>query len=119
MDQICRAGRGTLGGGLVKCMITDTRTSDDTAICDRVTALGQVQHAKSRAQGRAQVDDFERRYSIAQASMLTMQVECTDLEEKVEDISSACKEAALQFDRARGTLDKFQAQAQHFFNQGK
>ncbi len=118
MDQICRAGRGTLGGGLVKCMITDTRTSDDTAICERASTLAQVQHAKSKA-CKAQVQDLEGRYNTAQASMLTMRAECADLVDKVDKIKAEYQDAALQFERASQTLDKFKAHAHHFFNQGK
>lgn len=115
MDQICRVGRGTLGGGLVKCMITDTRTSDDTAICERASTLAQVQHAKSKSQVR----DLEGRYNTAQTSMLTMRAECTDLVDKVGKIKAEYQDAASQFERASQTLDKFKAHAQHFFNQGK
>ena len=41
------------------------------------------------------------------------------MNDKQEKIVAAHKESVLQFDRAKQTLDKFKAQAQHFFNQGK
>ncbi|KAL7540059.1 hypothetical protein ACHAXR_010929 [Thalassiosira sp. AJA248-18] len=113
LDQIGRVGRGALGGGLVKCMITDTRTSDDTAISERSSTFVQVQLAKSKAR----VEDIERRYTSACATMSTLQAECTLLKEKGEKIAAAHKEAGLQFEKATHTLNKFKAQAQHFFNQ--
>jgi len=113
LDQIGRAGRGALGGGLVKCMITDTRTSDDTAILERAETLAQVQVSKSKAH----VEEIERSYTDSCAVMSTLQGDCTLLMEKEGKIATAHKEAALQFERAKQTLDKFKAQAQHFFNQ--
>jgi hypothetical protein len=115
MDQICLGGRGTLSGGLVKCMITDTRTSEDTAVSERANILAQVQHAK----GRTRVEDLERRYNAAQAAMLTLQRECTDLVDKVDKASAEYQDAALESEQAKQAFDMFKAQAQHFFNQGK
>ena len=115
MDQVCLAGRGTLRGGLVKCMITDTRTGDDTAISDRATILAQVQHSKKRAR----VEDLERRCNVAKVALSTLQAECTDLVDKLDKISAKYQDEVLEFERAKQTFDKFKTQAQHFFNQGK
>lgn len=140
---------GALGGGLVKCMMwvdfclilwpksnseciftrnllchltldnpsrsTDTRTSDDTAIAERSSILAQVQVSKSKSR----VEEIERRYNSVCSSMQALQAELTLITEKEEKIAAAHKEATLQFDRATQTLNKFKAQAQHFFNIGK
>mmetsp|Transcript_7558 Transcript_7558/g.13621 ORF Transcript_7558/g.13621 Transcript_7558/m.13621 type:complete len:923 (+) Transcript_7558:18-2786(+) len=112
-DQIGRAGRGALGGGLIKCMITDTRTSEDTAICERAGTLAQVQVAKSKAH----VEEIERQYANSSAVVANLHAECALVMEKEEKIAVAHKDAVLQHERAKQTLDKFKAQAQHFFNQ--
>jgi chromosome segregation ATPase len=96
-------------------MITDTRTSEDTAVSERANILAQVQHAK----GRTRVEDLERRYNAAQAAMLTLQRECTDLVDKVDKASAEYQDAALESEQAKQAFDMFKAQAQHFFNQGK
>lgn len=77
--------------------------------------LAQIQLAK----GRARVEDLERRYNAAQAAMLTLQKECTDLVEKVDKTSAEYQDAAMEFEQATQAFDMFKAQAQHFFNQGK
>ena len=115
MNQIGCAELGSLGGGLVKCVITDTRTSEQNAISERASILAQVQDAKSGAHLKA-IDD---RYSKACATMSALQAECTNLIENVGGMSSAHKEATLQLENATQTLEKFKTQAQHFFNLGK
>lgn len=115
LNQIGGVGRGALTGGLCKCMITDTRTSDDTAFVDRTETFSKVKVAKNKAQ----VEEISLRYKNALNAMSTLQSECTLLAEREEKIAAAHKDAALQFERAKQTLDKFKNQAQHFFNQGK
>ncbi|KAL7550500.1 hypothetical protein ACHAWF_013723 [Thalassiosira exigua] len=110
-DQICR--RGALGGGLVKCMITDTRTSEDTATQDRAATFAQVRIAKRRSR----LEEIEHRYNNACNLLQNLQAEATVLMEKEGKLAAAHKEAALGFERAKQTLDKFKAQAQHFFRQ--
>ena len=114
MEQM-GADPGSMCGGIVKCIITDTRTSEETAVSERASALAHVQAAKCEAH----VKNIDDRYANVCASMSKMQTECAQLIENVGEISAAHKEAASQLEKATQTFGKFKTQAQHFFNQGK
>ncbi len=109
------ADTGSMNGGLIKCIITDTRTSEDTAACERVNALANVQAAKCEAH----VKDINDRYASVCAAISTLQAECAHLIENVGEKSAAHKEATLQLEKATQTFGKFKTQAKHFFNEGK
>lgn len=93
-------GQGALGGGLIRCMITDARTSEDTAISDRAATLVQVQATKKKGY----IDQIERRYTMSCTAMSNLQAECSLVMEKEEKIAAAHKEAVVQFERAKQTL---------------
>ena len=112
-DLIGRAGRGGIGGGLAKCMITDSRTSEESASSERAAMLVQVQAARRKSQE----EGIERQYSQTCSAISTLQTESALLVEKEQKIAAAHKEAVLQFERAKQTLYKFRNQARSFFNQ--
>ena len=112
-DELGEAGRGLLSGGLVKCVITDTRVSEDTAAHERADAFEQVVQAESTTN----VDDIERRYKNTCALMSSLKSECSSLMEKEEQLVLDHKMAALELDRSVAIMNKFKAQAQNFFNQ--
>ena len=114
MDPICRDGRGMLRGGLVKCMITDLRTSDDIAISERASTFSQVQRANSNAH-KSDIDSIERRHNTALVAMSSMQAEYADLKDKWDKISVIHKETMVQLERDCQQLEKFKAQAHNFF----
>ena len=114
MDPICRDGRGMLRGGLVKCMITDLRTSDDIAISERASTFSQVQRANSNAH-KSDIDSIERRHNTALVAMSSMQAEYADLKDKWDKISVIHKETMVQLERDCQQLEKFKAQAHIFF----
>jgi hypothetical protein len=114
VDQM-GADPGSMCGGLIKCIITDTRTSDEIASSERASALAHVQAAKCEAH----VKDIDDRYANVCAAMSALQSECAHLIEIVGDMSAAHKEATLQLEKATQTFGKFKSQAKPFFNEGK
>lgn len=113
MDQICRDLRGMLRCGLIKCMITDLRTSDDIAICERASTFSQVQRANSNTH-KSDTDSIERQLNSALVALSSMQAEYADLKDKRDKISIIHNEAVLQLERDCQQLD-FKAQAHTFF----
>jgi hypothetical protein len=116
MDQICRDGHGMLRGGLVKCMITDLRTSEDIAISERAKTFSQIQRANSNAH-KSDMDSIERRLNNALVALKSMQAEYTDVKDKRDKLFAIHNEAVLQLELDCQQLDKFKAQAHNFFEQ--
>jgi hypothetical protein len=102
-DQIGAEGRKALGGGLVKCTITDTMSSDDTAALERAEILCQVQD--KRRQGY--IEEIERRYTNTCTSIANEQAESTVLMEKEAKLLQIHGETLIQYDRANGKLATF------------
>lgn len=113
IEELGESGRGLLSGGLVKCVVTDTRVSEDTAAHERADAFDQVVQAESSTN----VDDIERRYRNSCAQMSSLKSECLLLMEKEEQLVLDHKKAALELDRSVAIMNKFKAQAHNFFNQ--
>lgn len=100
------------GGGLIKCMITDTRTGESSARADRSSTMATIKEEKSKLI----LEEIQRKQNNVCSAISSLQADCTLLKEKEEKFAAAYTEAALQFEKATQTLNKFKAQAQHFFN---
>lgn len=59
----CSAGHGVLDGGLVKCMVTDTRTGEETAMCERGEALKKVEGEKFLSHSISHIQECEKAFN--------------------------------------------------------
>ncbi len=100
-----------LDGGLVKCMITDTRTSHDNASRDRAQSYPTVQ-ANARS---AYINSVTKRVTgnNARIEELESDIEVLSLREK--KIDQAHRVAVQRFEQSKAIMDDLKVKVQQFF----
>jgi len=104
---------GLFDGGLVKCLVTDMRTSESTAKRERVEAFVTTKNIMSSRTSEEIERDYARSLSIFQDA--EKEYNAAIIAE--ESVLKSHKEAIQQHDKAKATLEKFKAEAQRYFNQ--
>jgi len=89
------------GSALVKCLITDSRVSEDTAACERADAFVRNQEVG--------IEELERRYNDTQRAISTIQGECSLLIEKEDKLKVAHHEAVLELQKSDEGINKIKA----------
>ena len=89
------------GSALVKCLITDSRVSEDTAACERSDAFARNQEVG--------IEVLESRYNDAQRAISTLQGECSLLIEKEDKLKVAHHEAVLELQKSDEGMNKVKA----------
>ena len=89
------------GSALVKCLITDSRVSEDTAACERSDAFARNQEVG--------IEVLESRYNDAQRAISTLQGECSLLIEKEDKLKVAHHEAVLELQKSDEGMNKIKA----------
>jgi hypothetical protein len=107
------SGKKDLDGGLVRCMITDCRTSEDTAICDRAEAF--IYHLASKSE--AEIDQLTQQYAVMKKQISDVSQEYKTAVKYEESAVAAEKEAADAHELSRQTWARFKSQAQNFFKE--
>jgi len=102
MGEIPRLENLKLSGtALVKCLITDSRVSEDTAACERADAFVRSQDVG--------IEELERRYNDTQRAISTLQGECSLLIEKEDKLKVAHHEAVLELQKSDEGINKIKA----------
>ena len=89
------------GSALVKCLITDSRVSEDTAACERADAFVRSQDVG--------IEELERRYNDTQRAISSLQGECSLLIEKEDKLKVAHHEAVLELQKSDESINKIKA----------
>jgi len=89
------------GTALVKCLITDSRVSEDTAACERSDAFVRSQDVG--------LEELERHYNDAQQAISSLQGECSLLIEKEDKLKVAHHEAVLELQKSDEGINKIKA----------
>jgi len=102
MGEIPRLENLKLSGtALVKCLITDSRVSEDTAACERADAFVRSQDVG--------LEELERHYNDAQRAISSLQGECSLLIEKEDKLKVAHHEAVLELQKSDEGINKIKA----------
>ncbi len=104
---------GVFEGGLVKCLVTDMRTSESTAQRERGEALVKTVSVTSSRM----LEEFEMDYARALSIFQDAEKEYNAAIIAEESFLKSHKDAIQQHEKAKATLEKFKAEAQRYFNQ--
>ena len=105
------ASQKLLDGGLVKCMITDTRTSQESAISDRAQSYPTIQASSSSAH----IENVAKRVAIANTRTEDLESAIRVLSLREQKIAQAHRDATQHLERAKATMDKLKLQVQQYF----
>eukprot|EP00985_Skeletonema_marinoi_P018931 scaffold10711_cov177-Skeletonema_marinoi.AAC.1 len=100
-----------LDGGLVKCMITDTRTSQETAISDRAQSYPKIQ----KLANIARIENATKLVASYSTRMDELESDINTLSLREEKIAQAHKDATQLLERSKATMDKLKLHLQQFF----
>eukprot|EP00984_Skeletonema_dohrnii_P037633 scaffold39894_cov133-Skeletonema_dohrnii-CCMP3373.AAC.3 len=100
-----------LDGGLVKCMITDTRTSQETAISDRAHSYPKIQ----KLANIARIENATKLVASYSTRMEELGSDINTLSLREEKIAQAHKDATQLLERSKATMDKLKLHLQQFF----
>eukprot|EP00970_Alexandrium_tamarense_P005592 scaffold907_cov167-Alexandrium_tamarense.AAC.2 len=111
-DEIDITGQGDFDG-IVKCMVTDTRTGEAAAIRERSEALTNQQDASSKST----MEILETKHASACSVLTNLASEYKIASEEEDKLATAHTDAVKLHEKALSTLQKFKVQAQNFFQQ--
>ena len=100
-----------LDGGLVKCMITDTRTSQETATRDRALSYPRIQ----KLANTASIENANQLKASYSTRTEELESDITNLSLREQKIALAHREAAQNLERSKAAMDKLKIHVQQFF----
>jgi len=100
-----------LDGGLVKCMITDTRTSHDTAIGDRAQSYPKIQASSTDVL----IENVAKRVVSVTTRVEELESDIKVLSLREQKIGKTHRDTVQHLERAKATIDKLNLQLQQFF----
>ena len=100
-----------LDGGLVKCMITDTRTSQETASSDRAQSYPKIQ----KLTNTARIENATKLVASYSTRIEELEADITALSLREQKVALAHKEATQNLERSKATMDKLKLHLQQFF----
>ena len=105
------ANQKLLDGGLLKCIITDTRTSDETAVSDRAESYPRIQ----KLANTSRIENVSKLVAKLTAHGEELESDIKNLSLREQNIAKAHTDATQNLERSKATMDKLKHHFQHFF----
>jgi hypothetical protein len=109
------SGKRDLDGGMIRCIVTDMRTSCDTAICQRAESF--VGHLVSKNGDR--INHLTKQRSVIRKQIAALTSQCNSTAKAEDEAMTAEQAAVVAHQGSQDTWNLFKLQAQHFFANGK
>jgi len=100
-----------LDGGLVKCMVTDTRTSQETAISDRAQSYPKIQ----KMSNTTRIENAAKLVASYSTRIKELESDINTLSFREQKIAQAHRDATQHLERSKATMDKLKLHLQQFF----
>lgn len=100
-----------LDGGLVKCMVTDTRTSRETAMNDRAQSYPEIQ----KMSNTTRIENATKLVASYKTRIEELESDITTLSLREQKIAQAHRDATQHLERSKATMDKLKLHLQQFF----